>query len=157
MQSPKLPTDHHRLLTPAFTALCRGFGGHRNANMHTGMILLQRCMDDTVACTHFRMGLPSLVPFGLGVPLCPFKSCGESFGMRVSVNANSSINFKCQCGAVAKNIKCPKQITELDFEEIGPDHFIMPFPLPDPVLIKWKKTEGMASCDTKLPWNAATL
>lgn len=150
-KAPKLAGDQRKLLTPAFAALCRGFGGNRNCSSHTGTVLVQRCTDDTVASTEFRMGLPSLVPFGLGVPKCPFDSCGESFNVRVTVNKNGTVvNFKCQCGAEAKNVACPKLVTELDCNEIGPSHFIAPFPTPETVSIKWKK-EG-STVDT--PWKS---
>lgn len=134
----------------ASLARIRAFAASDAANAHTGTVLLEN-IRDKVQITEFRMGLPSVAPYGMEFPKCP--ECGtaslssskqrngilfkcRNFRESVSpgrtssgVGAKSTVGRAAQC-PFNTTLKQPSFVVELDVPELGKHHYIFDFPLP---------------------------
>lgn len=128
----------------ASLARIRAFAASDVVNAHTGTVLLEN-IGDRVQITEFRMGLPSVAPYGMEFPKCP--TCGAA--SLTSSKQRNGILLKCHnprehplsgrdmgaTPAVDRAALCPFKtavkkpdfVTELDIPELGQHHYILDF------------------------------
>lgn len=147
--SREIKTLPERHSSRASLARIRAFAADDACNAHTGAVLMESVKGE-VQTTEFRMGLPSVAPFGMDFPKC--SSCGTA--SLTSSKQKNSVKVTCRNlianftspddtsadagvgqGQVypcpfQKTLKRPDFVTELDISEIGQHHYILEFPHP---------------------------
>lgn len=113
------------------------FMGDMVSNNHTAVVLLRLSQDIQVA-DQFRMGLPSLFPWGLPMMSCPF--CHKSTDVSPTLD-RGKIRLQCPCGSRTPVIPKPAFVVEVELEGVPPRHFIHPFPLSGEGEVMWRKEE----------------
>lgn len=102
----------------AFRSMTLAFAGDTASHSHTGVIFL-----DHTGGRYFRMGIPGVMIFGLGMMPCPF----GHVSMEVQI---SHSRFECRCGATAP-ITRPDFVEDANEPGMPPGHYVCPFPFPE--------------------------
>ena len=139
------PKDH---TTWACRSMMLALSGESLSNGHTGVMSFHQDLNSKCICESFRMGQPSVRPYGRLVMSCPVLR--DSRGINAAVKQGKAMLIWGVCKSRSGNMNRPAWVKEVEEPAVGKSRLTQSFPITE------KEGRELGQVDARLELNVRT-